>query len=66
MDLQQLWSDVYGILTRPTLFHTELEKARALQLEIALDLLQCHMEAEYNSIQYAKAVNDLQKLDKKP
>jgi hypothetical protein len=64
MDLQQLWSDVYGILTRPTLFHTELEQARALQLEIALDLLQNHMEAEYNLTQYAKEINDLPKPKK--
>ena len=61
MDLQQLWSDVYGILTRPNLFHTELEQARALQLEIALSLLQNHMEAEYNLTQYAKEINDLPK-----
>lgn len=58
MQLQDLWSTAYAILTRPDLFHTELEKARAVQLEIALDLLQHHMEAEYNLVSYAKAIND--------
>ena len=61
MDLQQLWSDVYGILTRPTLFHTELEKARALQLEIALSLLQNHITAEFDETRYARVINDLPK-----
>jgi hypothetical protein len=65
MDLQMLWSDVYGILTRPNLFHTELEQARALQLEIALNLLQNHLESEYNLIQYAKEINDLPKPNPK-
>ena len=65
MDLQMLWSDVYGILTRPTLFHTELEQARALQLEIALNLLQNHLESEYNLVQYAKEINDLPKPNPK-
>ena len=61
MQLQELWSTAYGILTRPSLFHTDLEKARAVQLEIALDLLQHHLEAEYNLVQYAKEINDLPK-----
>lgn len=58
MDLQGLWSDVYGILIRPNLFHTEFEQIRAAQLEIALDLLQHHMEAEYNLTSYAKVINE--------
>ena len=58
MELQDLWSTAYMILTRPDLFHTDLEKARAVTLEIALDLLQHHMEAEFNVTQYAKAIND--------
>ena len=64
MDLQQLWSDVYGILTRPNLFHTELEQVRAMQLEIALNLLQNHLESEYNIVQYARTINE--GVDKKP
>ena len=64
MDLQMLWSDVYGILTRPNLFHTELEQVRALQLEIALNLLQNSLEAEYNLVQYAKEINELPKPKK--
>ena len=58
MQLQDLWSTAYGILTRPSLFHTDLEKARAVQLEIALDLLQHHLEAEYNLASYAREIND--------
>jgi hypothetical protein len=64
MDLQGLWSDVYGILTRPKMFHTEYEQIRAAQLELALDLLQHHMEAEYNLTNYAKEINDLPKPKK--
>ena len=59
MELQELWSAAYGILTRPNLYHTDLEKERAKNLGIALDLLQYHMEAEYNETLYAKEINDL-------
>lgn len=64
MELQDLWSTAYSVLTRPNLYHTDYEKARALSLEIALDLLQNHMEAEYNLTQYAKEINDLPKPKK--
>jgi hypothetical protein len=57
MDLQDVWSVVYGILTTDH-FHTELEKERAGQLKIALDLLQHHMEAEFNTTNYAKVINE--------
>ena len=58
MELQDLWSTAYMILTRPDLFHTDLEKARAITLEIALDLLQHHLESEYNLSSYAREIND--------
>ena len=58
MELQQIWSDVYGILTTDH-FHTELEQIRAIQLGIALDLLQHHLSAEFNETFYAKTINDL-------
>jgi hypothetical protein len=58
MDLQDLWSTAYSILTRPNTYHTPLEESRAKALEIALDLLQHHMESEYNEVQYAKEIND--------
>jgi hypothetical protein len=64
MQLQDLWSTAYAILTRPNLFHTDLEKARAKQIETALDLLQHHMEAEYNLTQYARAINEISKAKK--
>ena len=57
MELQQIWSDVYGILTTDH-FHTELEQIRAIQLGIALDLLQHHLEAEFNMTNYAKDINE--------
>ena len=60
MDLQLTWSTCLGILTRPG-YHSPLEEIRAKELETALDLLQHHMEAEYNSLQYAKLINDLPK-----
>ena len=65
MDLQELWSTAYSILTRPDLFHTPLEEIRAQQLETALDLLQNHMEAEYSLTQYAKEINAQSKTSKK-
>ena len=58
MELQDLWSTAYGILTRPDLYHTPLEEERAKNIGIALDLLQHHMEAEYNIVNYAKEIND--------
>jgi hypothetical protein len=61
MQLQDLWSTAYSILTRPDLYHTPLEDERAKQLGIALDLLQHHMESEYNLVNYAKTINDLPK-----
>lgn len=65
MDLQDLWATAYGILTRPNLYHTPLEEERAKQLTVALDLLEHHMEAEYNLVSYAKEINDLNKAEKK-
>lgn len=60
MELQNTWNTVYGMLTRPG-YHTALEKERAGQLEIALSLLQHHMEAEYNPTSVAKVINNLPK-----
>lgn len=61
MQMQDLWSSAYAFLTRPNVYHTDLEKARALTLEIGLDLLQNHMEIEYNHVPYAKEINSLPK-----
>ena len=58
MELQDLWATAYGILTRPDLFHTPLEEERANIIDIALSLLQHHMEAEYNLTSYAKEINN--------
>ena len=64
MQLQDLWSTSYGILTRDNFYHTGWEYNRAAALGIALDLLQHHMEAEYNLTQYAKEINDVSKSKK--
>jgi hypothetical protein len=61
MQLQNVWSTCYAIVTTPNRYHTDLEEARAKQLQIALDLLQHHMEAEFNLVSYAKDINDLPK-----
>jgi hypothetical protein len=61
MQMQDLWSSAYAFLTRPNVHHTDLEKARALALEISLDLLQNHMETWYNHLPYAKEINSLPK-----
>jgi hypothetical protein len=59
MELQEVWSDCYGILTRPNMYHTQLEEERAKQLSIALDLLQHHLESEYSLTRYAKVINEV-------
>ena len=64
MHLQNLWSTAYAILTRPDLFHTELEAERAKALSIALDLLQHHLESEFNLVSYAKVINNLSEKGK--
>ena len=64
VELYDLWNTAYGILTRPDLFHTDLEKARAVTLELALDLLSHHIESEYNLTNYARTINDLPKPTK--
>ncbi len=60
MELQDLWATTLGILTRPG-FHTVLEKERAGQLEIALALLQHHMEKDYDPTSTAREINNLPK-----
>jgi len=60
MELQDVWSTCYAILTRGG-YHSELEQVRAAQLDVALDLLQHHLEAEYSGTSYAKIINDLPK-----
>jgi hypothetical protein len=64
MELQDLWSTAYGVLTRPYIWHSPLEELRAKEIEMALDLLQHHMEAEYNLTQYAKEINEVSKPKK--
>jgi hypothetical protein len=64
MQLQNTWSTVYARLTAPNIFHTDLEKARALSLEIALDLLQYYMEMGYTDVTYARDINALPKNPK--
>jgi|SRR5271166_6538116 len=61
MQLQEIWSTCYAVLTQPNVHHSNLEKARALTLEIGLDLLQHHLESWYNHLPYARTINDLPK-----
>jgi len=61
MELQDIWSSCYAVLTRPNIHHSDIEKARALSLEIGLDLLQHFMETWYNHLPYAKEINNLPK-----
>jgi hypothetical protein len=58
MELQNTWSTCLGILTCPG-YHSPLEEIRAKELETALDLLQHHLEAEYNMVKYAEVINAL-------
>ena len=57
VELHDLWNTAYGILTRPDLYHTDLEKERAKNLQIAIDFLIHHLEAEFNVTPYAKEIN---------
>lgn len=61
MELQEMWSTAYEIVTRENVYHTELEKEQASQLTVALTLLQRQLEAEYKSTAYAKEINSLPK-----
>lgn len=58
VELHDLWNTAYGILTRPDLYHTDLEKERAKILQVSLDLLVHHLESEFNISVYAREIND--------
>lgn len=58
VELHDLWNTAYGILTRPDLYHTDLEKERAKTLQVSLDLLVHHLESEFNISVYAREIND--------
>ena len=60
MDLQDLWSGAYAILTGPG-WHNPEEERQAKELEIALKLLGHHMQNDFDATQYAKVINDLPK-----
>ena len=60
MQLQESWSAALAFLTTSG-WHSSLEKKRAGELEIALALLQHHMEAEYHETSYAVEINKLPK-----
>lgn len=61
MELQDMWSSAFAILTRPNLYHSPQEELIAARLEIALELLENHMRAEFSNASYAKVINDLPK-----
>jgi len=59
-DLQDLWGFAYAQLTTNH-YHTEGEKYQAAELEVALDLLETHMQSQYRPTAYAKVINELPK-----
>ena len=61
VDLHDTLSSSYAILTRPDLYHTPYEEIRAAQLEMALQVLNLYMMAEYDDVSYARVVNELPK-----
>jgi hypothetical protein len=60
MELQKIWSDCLGMLTCKG-WHTMQEKERALELEIALEILNKHVEYEFTGVEYARVINNLPK-----
>jgi hypothetical protein len=59
-DLQDLWGFAYSQLTTNR-YHTEGEKRQAAELEVAMDLLEIHMQSQYRPTEYAKVINELPK-----
>jgi len=57
-DLQDLWGTALCILTTGT-YHNAREIAQAADIEIALKLLENHMQNEYKDTEYAKVINAL-------
>ncbi len=66
VELYDLWNKSGRVRMPYAVFHTDLEKARAVTLELALDLLSHHIESEYNLTNYARTINDLSKPNSKP
>jgi hypothetical protein len=59
-DLQDLWSFAYSQLISDR-WHSEGEKHQAAELEVALDLLETHMQSQYRPTANAKVINELPK-----
>jgi hypothetical protein len=61
MDLQDLWSFAYAVLTTPNIWHSERENVQAMELAVGIDLLNYHLQAEYKDTPYARVINGLPK-----
>lgn len=62
MELQDIWSTCYGVLTSPG-WHSAQEKEQAKQIQTALNMLQNFMQVDYKDSTYAKIINNLPKPD---
>ena len=59
-ELFDIWSFALGYLTTSS-WHSPHEHAQAEELEIALELLEHHMQSEFDITPYAKTLNELKK-----
>jgi len=65
MDLQDLWSTAYAMLTTKG-WHSIPEKVQARELEVALRLLGNYMTFNYSELGLARTINDLPKAEDIP
>ena len=59
MDLQELWSK--GLALAMQGYQTHSDKERIKELNIALTLLTAHMQKDFDTTDYARAINALPK-----
>jgi hypothetical protein len=62
MELQDVWSTAYAMLTTKR-WHSQKEKNQAEELNIALELLAHAIMNEYSELGLARTINDLPKAE---
>lgn len=62
MDLHELWSSAYGMMTSGG-WHSLKEAEEVKKLETALEMLNYHLQNDYKDTPYAKVINALPKAE---
>ena len=65
MDLQDIWSGAYALLTTKG-WHSIHEQVRAIELEEALRLLAYYITSDYSELGIARTINNLPKAKDLP